>query len=88
MTHAEFMNEMICVNPNAKFNNDYPGKYCCEKELSVAGTTTVETVVLEYWLIQNSWGSDWGDSGFIRIAVEDGVGVSGMNQIMEWVSVQ
>lgn len=28
-----------------------------------------------YWIIQNSWGSDWGDNGFCKIRVEDGDGI-------------
>jgi len=26
---------------------------------------------LEYWLLQNEWGTDWGDNGFLRIARGD-----------------
>ena len=44
------------------------------------GEAVTETVDQEYWLVQNSWGTSWGDEGFIKIAVEDGKGVSGMNQ--------
>ena len=41
----------------------------------------------DVWLIQNSWGTGWGDSGFIRLKNEGGVGVSGMNQYIKWVTV-
>lgn len=28
-----------------------------------------------YWIIQNSWGQDWGDNGFCKIRVKEGEGV-------------
>ena len=28
-----------------------------------------------YWIIQNSWGKDWGDNGFCKIRVKEGNGV-------------
>ena len=55
--------------------------HCCKKKLIEEGTTTVVTFEQEYWLVQNSWGTDWGESGFIRLAVEGDRGISGMNQI-------
>ena len=30
--------------------------------------------------MRNSWGDDWGEDGYIRIAIRDGDGVCGMNQ--------
>ena len=34
---------------------------------------------LEYLLIRNSWGADWGEQGYIRIAImEDGPGICGI----------
>lgn len=40
-----------------------------------------------YWIIQNSWGTGWGQDGFIHLAVETGAGISGMNQYVNWMTV-
>jgi len=49
-----------------------------------------------YWVIQNSWGSNWGVDGFIKIAVEDGpevdnkgdnMGIIRMYQYAQWMEV-
>lgn len=46
--------------------------------------TTEEMLV---WKIQNSWSTGWGDGGFIKLKVEGGYGVSGSNQVIEWIEV-
>jgi C1A family cysteine protease len=25
---------------------------------------------ISYWIVQNSWGEDWGDGGFIKLAMD------------------
>ena len=40
------------------------------------------------WIIQNSWGTGWGDNGLIRLRYEGGIGVSGMNDYIYWATVQ
>jgi C1A family cysteine protease len=31
----------------------------------------------EYWIIRNSWGTTWGESGFMRLKIEEGDGICG-----------
>ena len=37
------------------------------------------TALQPYWLIRNSWGPDWCSDGFMRLAIEGGDGVCGIN---------
>ena len=46
--------------------------------MTVVGFSSVD-VETPYWIVQNSWGADWGDKGYVYIAISDGYGVCGIN---------
>ncbi|OMJ76274.1 hypothetical protein SteCoe_24367 [Stentor coeruleus] len=35
----------------------------------------------KYWIVKNIWGTTWGNSGYIYIAMNDGPGVCGINEM-------
>jgi C1A family cysteine protease len=32
----------------------------------------------EYWIMKNSWGTVWGEEGYMRLAIVDGDGICGI----------
>ncbi|KAK9117455.1 hypothetical protein Sjap_016402 [Stephania japonica] len=35
----------------------------------------------KYWIVKNSWGTDWGDGGYIKMKRNDGEGLCGINKL-------
>ena len=47
--------------------------------VAIVGYGTDEASGLEYWLVRNSWGTSWGEDGFIKIAITEGDGICAIN---------
>jgi len=33
---------------------------------------------VDYYLVKNSWTANWGENGYVRIGIQDGFGVCGI----------
>ena len=46
--------------------------------VTATGYGVDDTTGQEYWIIKNSWGSGWGEGGYIRLAIVSGAGTCGV----------
>jgi len=42
----------------------------------------------EYYIVRNSWSESWGEMGYVRIAVEEGPGICGIQMNSLYPSVK
>ena len=61
----------ILDDPNCGHNLDHA--------VTAVGFGTDAETGKDYTLIRNSWGADWGEDGYVRIANYDGPGMCGLN---------
>ncbi len=58
-----------------RFSNYYCSPYKLDHAVLIVGYGVTGTGI-KYWIVKNSWGSNWGENGFLRI----GRGVCGINR--------
>ena len=46
---------------------------------NVVGWGTASGV--DFWIMRNSWGATWGESGYMRVKIVDGAGICGIQTI-------
>jgi KDEL-tailed cysteine endopeptidase len=52
----------------------------CDKKLNHAVLVVGFDLAQKFWIVKNSWGADWGESGYVRVAMENGEGVCGLQK--------
>jgi aminopeptidase C len=40
----------------------------------------------DYYIVKNSWGSDWGEDGYFKIRMSDGRGICGLNTYLFFIA--
>lgn len=55
--------------------------YSCED----TAARRLQQQCVPYWIVQNSWGTWWGDNGFIKLEIsDDTIGTCGVHKVAEY----
>ena len=68
--------------------NDYSCGVENDHYVTAVGYGTDTTNGMSYFILKNSWGTNWGEQGYMRIASLSGVGLCGMLKHPSYVTVQ
>jgi KDEL-tailed cysteine endopeptidase len=67
------------------YNSGVINKYCkTNVRHSVLLVGYSQTASPAYYIAKNSWGQDWGESGYVRIGIFGGAGVCGIQQLSSY----
>lgn len=70
----------ILNNTNCPLHTDHA--------VAMVGWGADATTGQEYWIVRNSWGSNWGEAGYIRMAIdESGPGICGVQKSITTVTM-
>ena len=67
------------------YNSGVINKYCkTNVRHSVLLVGYSQTASPAYYIAKNSWGQDWGESGYVRIGIYGGAGICGIQQLSSY----
>ena len=49
--------------------------------IAIVGWGKDEINRIDYWIVKNTWGTGWGEQGYVRIGIYEGAGVCGIQQV-------
>jgi len=91
------MQSAVAIKPNSvaiQANTSYFQSYTGGIMTSAACGTNIDHAVVivgygtsgstPYWLVRNSWGTSWGESGYFQVEQTTGKGICGINQYVAY----
>jgi len=69
-----------------KINNCLNGRGDMQHALTLVGYGYDNSLNLPYWIIKNSWGTNWGESGYVRLAKDAG-NMCGVTTLASWATL-